>query len=130
MSDPVQGNHGSAAHSGGGHGAGQSHGSLRSYLTAFVLSVFLTAIPFWLVMSGVLDSKIATEVAITTFAIVQITVHMVYFLHMNTRSEDGWSFLALMFTLILVVIALVGSLWIIYHLNANMMPGGDMSQMP
>jgi cytochrome o ubiquinol oxidase operon protein cyoD len=38
--------------------------------------------------------------------------------------------LALMFTLILVVIALVGSMWIIYHLNANMMPGRDMSQMP
>jgi cytochrome o ubiquinol oxidase operon protein cyoD len=95
-----------------------------------MLSVILTAIPFWLVMTGVLDSTIATVVAITTLAIVQITVHMVYFLHMNTRSEGGWSILALMFTLILVVIALVGSMWIIYHLNANMMPGRDMSQMP
>jgi len=108
----------------------EDHGSLRSYLTGFILSVVLTAIPFWLVMTGVLDSKIATEVAITTLAIVQITVHMVYFLHMNTRSEGGWSILALMFTLILVVIALVGSMWIIYHLNANMMPGRDMGQMP
>jgi cytochrome o ubiquinol oxidase operon protein cyoD len=111
-----------------GHGA--DHGSLRSYLTGFVLSVILTAVPFWLVMSGVLDSKIATELAITTLAVAQITVHMVYFLHMNTRAEDGWSILALVFTLILVVIALVGSLWIIYHLNANMMPSKDMSQLP
>jgi cytochrome o ubiquinol oxidase operon protein cyoD len=55
---------------------------------------------------------------------------MVYFLHMNTRSEDGWSIMALVFTLILVVIVLIGSLWIIYHLNANMMPDRDMSQMP
>jgi len=55
---------------------------------------------------------------------------MVYFLHMNTRSEDGWSILALVFTLMLVVIALIGSLWIIYHLNANMMRGMDMNQMP
>ncbi|MGA2778829.1 MAG: cytochrome o ubiquinol oxidase subunit IV [Steroidobacteraceae bacterium] len=125
MSNPLREHHATGESS-----AAASHGSLRSYLTGFILSVFLTAIPFWLVMSGVLDSKIATEVAITTFAIVQITVHMVYFLHMNTRSEDGWSIMALMFTLILVVIALVGSLWIIYHLNANMMPGGDMSQMP
>jgi cytochrome o ubiquinol oxidase operon protein cyoD len=117
-------------HAAGGSAGGANHGSLRSYLTGFILSVFLTAVPFWLVMTGVLDSKIATEVAITTFAIVQITVHMVYFLHMNTRLEDGWSFLALIFTLILVVIALVGSLWIIYHLNANMMPGMDMSQVP
>ncbi len=124
MSDPVSGDHDA------GHAGGAAHGSLRSYLTGFLLSVFLTAIPFWLVMTGVLNSKIAAEVAITTFAIVQIAVHMVYFLHMNTRSEGGWSIMALMFTLILVVIALVGSLWIIYHLNGNMMPSGDMSQMP
>jgi cytochrome o ubiquinol oxidase operon protein cyoD len=125
MSDAVQGNHGAGEPS-----SSEGHGSLRSYLTGFMLSVILTAIPFWLVMTGVLDSTIATVVAITTLAIVQITVHMVYFLHMNTRSEGGWSILALMFTLILVVIVLVGSMWIIYHLNANMMPGRDMSQMP
>jgi len=125
MSAPPHANNGAT-----GHGDAADHGSLRSYLTGFLLSVFLTAIPFWLVMSGVLNNRIATAIAITVFAIVQITVHMVYFLHMNTRSEDGWSIMALMFTLILVVIALVGSLWIIYHLNGNMMPGGDMSQMP
>ncbi|MGP8121745.1 MAG: cytochrome o ubiquinol oxidase subunit IV [Xanthobacteraceae bacterium] len=125
MSDAVHGKHAA-----GGHAHGDSHGSLRSYLTGFILSVILTAIPFWLVMSGVLNSKIATELAITTLAVVQITVHMVYFLHMNTRSEDGWSIMALVFTLILVVIVLIGSLWIIYHLNANMMPDRDMSQMP
>jgi cytochrome o ubiquinol oxidase operon protein cyoD len=123
MSDAVHGDHGAGepAHS-------DSHGSLRGYLIGFILSVILTAIPFWLVMSGVLNSKIATQLAITTLAVVQIGVHMVYFLHMNTRSEGGWSILALAFTLILVVIALIGSLWIIYHLNANMMP--DMGQMP
>lgn len=111
------------------HAKSASHGSLRSYVTGFALSVVLTAIPFWLVMSGVLDSKIATEVAIMTLAVAQITVHMVYFLHMNARSEGGWTIMALAFTLILVVIVLLGSLWIIYHLNANMMPA-DMSQMP
>jgi len=125
MNAPPHANHGAAR-----DGDAADHGSLRSYLTGFLLSVFLTAIPFWLVMSGALNNRIAAAVAITIFAIVQITVHMVYFLHMNTRSEDGWSIMALLFTLILVVIALVGSLWIIYHLNANMMPGGDMSQMP
>jgi cytochrome o ubiquinol oxidase operon protein cyoD len=125
MSDAVHGHHGA-----GEAARGESHGSMRSYLTGFILSVILTAIPFWLVMSGVLNSKIATTLAITTLAVVQIAVHMVYFLHMNTRSEDGWSILALAFTVILVVIALIGSLWIIYHLNANMLPGMDMSQMP
>ena len=107
----------------------ENRGSLRSYLTGFGLSVILTAIPFWLVMSGVLGSKVATLAVIMTMAAVQIVVHMVYFLHMNTRSENGWSIMALAFTLILVVIVLLGSLWIIYHLNDNMMPA-DMSNMP
>ena len=117
-----------------GHGhahGGAAHGSLKGYLTGFVLSVILTAIPFWLVMSGAIDNKQATAIVIMAFAVVQIVVHMVFFLHMNTASEGGWSMLALIFTLILVVIVLTGSLWVMYHLNANMMPGlHDMREMP
>jgi cytochrome o ubiquinol oxidase operon protein cyoD len=112
-----------------------SHGehdvSLRGYLTGFVLSVILTAIPFWFVMTGALGSKQATAIVIMTFAIVQIVVHMIFFLHMDAQSEGGWSLMALIFTLILVVIALTGSLWVMYHLNINMMPGmHDISRVP
>ncbi|AGB45027.1 cytochrome o ubiquinol oxidase subunit IV [Mesorhizobium australicum WSM2073] len=117
-----------------GHGhahGGAAHGSFRSYLTGFILSVILTAIPFWLVMSGAIDDKQARAIVIMAFAVAQIVVHMVFFLHMNTTSEGGWSMLALIFTLILVVIVLTGSLWVMYHLNANMMPGlHDMREMP
>lgn len=109
---------------------GHAHGSLRSYLIGFGLSVVLTAIPFWLVMTGALDSKQATAFAIMALAVIQIVVHMVFFLHMNVRSESGWNMLALIFTLVLVVITLTGSLWVMYHLNTNMMPGHDMSQIP
>ncbi|RJT41366.1 cytochrome o ubiquinol oxidase subunit IV [Mesorhizobium waimense] len=109
---------------------GVDHGSLRGYLTGFGLSVVLTAIPFALVMSNALGNQMASAIAIMAFAVVQIVVHMVFFLHMNTRSESGWTMMALIFTLILVVIALTGSLWVMYHLNINMMPGHDMSQMP
>lgn len=118
--------------SGGMHGSGAAHarGSLRSYLSGFGLSVLLTAIPFALVMTGALDSKEATAIAITTFAAAQIVVHMVYFLHMNAHSEGGWTMMALIFTLILVVIALAGSMWVMYHLNANMLPAGGMDAMP
>ena len=117
-----------------GHGhahGGAAHGSFKGYLIGFVLSVILTAIPFWLVMSGAIDDKQATAIVVMAFAVVQIVVHMVFFLHMNTASEGGWSMLALIFTLILVVIVLTGSLWVMYHLNANMMPGlHDMREMP
>ncbi len=138
MSADVHGGHGAGqglhdGHGQGGHGQdGHAHGSLRSYLTGFGLAVVLTAIPFWLVMTGVLESKQATALTIMGFAVVQIVVHMIYFLHMSTRSEGGWTMLALIFTLILVVIALTGSLWVMYHLNANMMPptAAEMRQMP
>ena len=56
-----------------------------SYMIGFVLSVVLTAIPFWLVMSGALGSNQLTAFAIMAFAVVQIVVHMIYFLHMNAR---------------------------------------------
>ncbi len=106
-----------------------SHGTLSTYLLGFVLSVVLTAIPFWLVMSGALPSKQVTALVIMAFAAVQIVVHMVYFLHMNTTSENGWSMMALIFTIVMVVIALSGSLWVMNHLNSNMMPVHEMSGM-
>ena len=53
---------------------------------------------------------------------MQIVVHMIYFLHMDTKAEGGWSMLALIFTIVLVVITLSGSLWVMFHLKHNMMP--------
>jgi cytochrome o ubiquinol oxidase operon protein cyoD len=57
---------------------------------------------------------------------------MIFFLHMDTKAEGGWSFMALLFTVVLVAIALSGSLWVMYHLNTNMMPmsAHDMREMP
>ncbi|KAF1072602.1 MULTISPECIES: cytochrome o ubiquinol oxidase subunit IV [Variovorax] len=109
-----------------------SHSTFKGYMTGFVLAVILTAIPFWLVMGKVLDSKSTTALIILGFAVVQIVVHMVYFLHMDTKSEGGWNMLALIFTLVLVVITLAGSLWVMYHMNTNMMPPSmhDMKNMP
>ncbi|MBT0571412.1 cytochrome o ubiquinol oxidase subunit IV [Curvibacter sp. CHRR-16] len=104
-----------------GHDAGP-HISLRGYVIGFVLSVILTAIPFWLVMGKVFSSSVVTSVVLLAFAVVQIVVHMVYFLHMDSKSESGWNMLALMFTALLVIIVLSGSLWVMYHLNTNMMP--------
>ena len=114
------------------HDDAQGHGSLRGYSIGFGLSVVLTAIPFWLVMTHALSSTQATARAVMGLAVVQIVVHMVFFLHMNTKSEGGWTFLALVFTLVLVGIALTGSIWVMYHLNSNMMPmsAQDMKNMP
>jgi cytochrome o ubiquinol oxidase operon protein cyoD len=101
---------------------GGVHATLGGYVTGFALSVILTAIPFWLVMAKVIPSSGWTTVVILAFAAVQIVVHMVYFLHMTPKAEGGWSMLALIFTVVLVVIALSGSLWVMFHLKQNMMP--------
>ncbi len=114
--------HHGGAHAHGAHQDGASHGSFRGYVTGFVLSVILTAIPFWLVMARPLESALWTGIVIMALAVVQIVVHMIYFLHMNTKSEGGWTILALIFTVTLVAITLVGSLWVMHHLNTNMMP--------
>ncbi len=110
------------AHGAGHDDHGASHATLRGYLTGFVLAAILTAIPFWLVMGDVLGNSTVTALVVMAFAAVQIVVHMVYFLHMNSRSEGGWTMMALIFTIVIVVIALSGSLWVMYHLNSNMMP--------
>lgn len=113
-----------------GHAEQHPASSLSDYLIGFGLSVFLTAIPFWLVMSGSLGDVRVTAFAVMLFAAAQIIVHMVYFLHMNTRAEQGWTMMALIFTVIMVVIALTGSLWVMHNLTVNMMPMQDMKGMP
>ncbi|MCQ2003335.1 cytochrome o ubiquinol oxidase subunit IV [Rhizobium sp. NRK18] len=104
------------------HETHASHGTLKSYLTGFVLSVILTAIPFWLVMGDVIGDRMVTATLIMALGLVQIVVHMIYFLHMDSKSQGGWTMMALIFTVILVLIALSGSLWVMHHLNTNMMP--------
>ena len=98
------------------------HATVKGYVVGFLLSMLLTAIPFWLVMGSVLPSPRVTAFVVLAFAAVQMVVHMVYFLHMNAKAEGGWSLLALVFTAGLVVIMLAGSIWVMYHLNTNMMP--------
>jgi cytochrome o ubiquinol oxidase operon protein cyoD len=108
------------------------HGSMKSYAIGFVLSVILTVIPFWMVMGKVFADSTTASLAVLALAAVQVVVHMVYFLHMNAESEGGWNMLALVFTVLLVIIMLSGSIWVMYHMNHNMMPGmhaGSMSAM-
>ena len=108
------------------------HITVGGYVTGFVLSVILTAIPFWLVMGKVFASSTATTFVILGFAMVQIFVHMVFFLHMTSTAEGGWTWMSLIFMVVLVVITLSGSLWVMYHLKTNMMPPSleQMRKMP
>jgi cytochrome o ubiquinol oxidase operon protein cyoD len=101
--------------------SGAPHGTYRDYMTGFVLAVILTVIPFFLVMARPIESAGYTAAIVLACAFAQILVHMIFFLHMTPKAEDGWLLLSTLFTIVLVVITLAGSLWIVFHLNRNMM---------
>ncbi len=114
------------------HGDTHGHGTRAGYLTGFALSVVLTAIPFWLVMSPINKNLGAVAVTIFALAAVQIVVHVRYFLHLDSKAEGGWTLMSFAFTVLIVGIVIGGSVWVMFHLNANMMPTlpADMTQAP
>jgi len=114
--------HGHDAHGHADQAGGAHHGTMKDYLTGFVLSALLTAIPFWIIMGDVFRSPVVASVVVMVFGVAQIYVHMIYFLHMNPRSEGGWNLMAAIFTIVIVVIALAGSMWVMSHLHSNMAP--------
>lgn len=100
--------------------AGAAHGNVKQYTVGFILSVILTVIPFGMVMSGGFSRGVlVTVIAIT--AAVQVFVQLVYFLHMNSSSEQRWNVIAFIYTVLCIAILLIGSVWIMNHLHNNMM---------
>lgn len=96
------------------------HGSVGSYLTGFVLSVILTAIPFWMVMGGAFSRR-ATAFGIVVFAIAQIIVHLKFFLHLDFTKEGRINTLSFLFTALIIVMLVGLSIWIITTADALMM---------
>ncbi|CUR53457.1 Cytochrome bo(3) ubiquinol oxidase subunit 4 [Serratia symbiotica] len=90
-----------------------------SYFVGFILSIVFTVIPFLIVKNHNI-SHIIVFLVIISMAILQIIVHLFYFLHINFSFEDRWNLIALLFTIIVISIILIGSFWIMYHLNMNM----------
>lgn len=97
-----------------------AHGSVKSYLIGFVLSVVLTAIPFWMVMTANF-SKATTFYSVITLAMVQIVVHLKYFLHLDFSLRGRLNTFAFLFTALIIIMVVGLSIWIIYSANAMMM---------
>ncbi len=98
---------------------GATYGTHKSYTTGFIISVVLTLISFWLVGFGVLP-KAQLYVVVGILALVQLFVQLVFFLHLSTHSKASWNLLSFLFTLLMVLIFVLGTLWIMYHLYENM----------
>jgi len=99
------------------------HVSGRGCNIGFLLAVALTLIPFGLVMTDAFEDTVSTALIIMGLGVLQIIVHMVYFLQMNRRAERSWTLPALIVTVLLVAILLVGTLWGMPPLEGNAVPG-------
>ncbi len=89
----------------------------------FLLSVILTLIPFGLVMTDAFEDTATSALIVMSLGVVQIIVHMVCFLQLNRRTEGSWVLPALIVTVLLVVILLVGTLWGMAPPDGNAVPG-------
>ncbi len=101
------------------HTTNNHGGSVKAYRVGLTLCLVLTALPFYWVMTADAPS-LWLVLGIVGLALLQIVVQMVYFLHLLDPGQE-WTIMALIFTLVILIIVVGGSLWIMHDLNANMM---------
>lgn len=105
--------------------ADEEIGGLRGYALGYGLAVLLTAASFWAATSDVIYEP-AVVSALVVLAIAQMGVHLVFFLHLTTGPDNINNILALAFGILIVALVVLGSIWIMGHLNHNMMPMHEM----
>jgi len=108
-------------------GSGVAHG-VRGYLIGLVLAAGLTAASFYVCFSGLIYGP-AVPAALVALAVAQMGVHLAFFLHITTGPDNTNNALALAFGALIIGIVIAGSLWIMYHLNVNMMVPGNIMDM-
>ena len=97
-----------------------SHGSVKSYMIGFVLSIILTAIPFGLVMYPSLPKNL-TVLIVVAMAVIQVVVHLVYFLHMDRSKEQRNNVSTFLFTAMVIALLVGLSLWIMFNIHVEML---------
>ena len=101
---------------------------LYGYLVGLILAALLTAVSFF-ISGTTLVWQPSIPIALFVLAVAQMGVHLVFFLHITTGPDNVNNVLALAFGVLIVLLLIVGSLWIMYHLNHNMMPMDRIMQM-
>lgn len=97
--------------------AGRS--AMRSYVAGFVISIIFTLIPYFIVVNHLFGDS-SLMYAVVGFGLAQLLVQVVFFLHLHKKSKPHWNLIVFIFTLLIVAIFVVGSLWVMYNLNYNM----------
>jgi cytochrome o ubiquinol oxidase operon protein cyoD len=101
---------------------------IRNTSLGLGFSVLLTAAAFWAVGTHLIWGP-AIPIALIVFAIAQMGVHLVFFLHVTTGPDNTNNILALAFGVLVVFLIIAGSIWIMHNLNQNMMPMDEMMRM-
>lgn len=97
----------------------EGHGTRANYLIGFVLAVMLTAIPFALVATHAL-SRTQTILVIAAAAVLQILVHLRFFLHLSFSRSARENLFAVAFTAVLIFLMVGGSIWVMLDLHMRM----------
>jgi cytochrome o ubiquinol oxidase operon protein cyoD len=101
---------------------------LLIYTIGLVLAVGLTATSFWVANTSLLWTP-GIPLGLAVLAIAQMGVHLVFFLHITTGPDNTNNVLALAFGVLIVILVVVGSLWIMFNLNDNMIMPPDLMNM-
>ncbi len=94
--------------------------AFTSYVVGFLLSLALSFMSFFIIVKGIVSSYLAL-LTIIILGVIQLLVQVFFFLHLPIKRKPYWNVLVFFFTLIIVSFLVIGSLWIMYHLNMNMM---------
>ena len=105
-----------------------STGRWPTYAVGFALAVALTAASFVLAANHWLTPA-SLVAALVVLAIAQMIVHLIFFLHITTAPAQKTNVLALLLTLLIISLVVIGSLWIMVQLNAHMVPVDQLMQM-
>ena len=103
-------------------------GGVRGYLIGLALAIGLTIASFWAAQTHLIYGP-GVPMALITLAVAQMGIHLVFFLHLTTSPDNTNNVLALAFGVLIVCLVVFGSLWIMAHLNQNMLPMDQMMQM-
>ena len=107
------------AHSEPDYGTGQK--KLGIYVFGVIACAVLTLISFWAVMTNSFD-KGSVFLIILASAVVQLFVQVICFLRLNTQTEQArTNVMSIIFTMVILLVILVGSLWVMSNLNYNLM---------
>jgi cytochrome o ubiquinol oxidase operon protein cyoD len=111
---------------------GAPHSNILSETIAYViglaLALILTGVSFWVASTGVLWGP-GVAAGLVVLAIAQMGVHLVFFLHITSGPDNTNNVLALAFGVLIVFLVMIGTIWIMSHMNANMMPGPEMTNL-